>query len=274
MPQSNMGIALGDVNGDGLFDVFITHLTSETPGVWMQGPRGLFLDRVGSTGVLNGHWRGTGFGVVLADFDDDGALDLAIANGRVARAETVAEPALGPHWGAYAERNQLFTGDGQGHFLDRSLDNPALCGTANVARGLAWADVNNDGALDLLVTCAGGKARLLLNRAPQRGHWLMVRAVDPRRRRDAYGAEVRVRVAGHDWQRSVNPGDSYLCSSDARVHFGLGAAQRLESLQVRWPEDRAGAWEEFVLQDRDHEVDRLVEVRRGAGRLLKKGGQP
>jgi hypothetical protein len=274
MAQANMGIALGDVNGDGLFDVFITHLTAETPGLWMQGPRGLFLDRAGSSGVLNGHWRGTGFGVVLADFDHDGALDLAIANGRVSRAETLAEPALGPHWGYYAERNQLFAGDGQGYFRDLSLDNPALCGTANVARGLAWGDVNNDGALDLLVTTAGGKARLLLNQTPNRGHWLMVQALDPKRCRDAYGAEICIKAANKTWRRLVNPGDSYLCSSDPRVHFGLGTVEKLESLQVRWPEDRAGQWEEFVLKEADKRVDRPVVVRKGEGRLLKKGGQP
>jgi hypothetical protein len=272
--QANMGIALGDVNGDGLFDVFITHLTSETHGLWMQDPRGVFLDRVGATGVVTGHWRGTGFGVVLADFDHDGALDLAIANGRVSRADTPGDPALGPHWSPYGERNQLFAGDGKGHFRDLSLDNPALCGKANVARGLAWGDVNNDGALDLLVTTAGGRARLYLNRTPNRGHWLMVRARDPRHHRDAYGAEVRIKAGGSSWQRLVNPGDSYLCSSDPRVHFGLGTAQRLESLQVRWPEDRAGRWEEFVLTEADHQVDRPVIVERGKGRMQKKGGRP
>jgi hypothetical protein len=268
--QSNMGIALGDVDGNGMFDIFITHLTSEAPGLWMQGPRGVFLDRAGSSGVLNGHWRGTGFGVVLADFDHDGALDLAVANGRVSRAETLAEPALGSHWGYYAERNQLFAGDGKGRFRDLSLDNPALCGTANVARGLAWGDVNNDGALDLLVTTAGGRARLYFNQAPNRGHWLMVRARDPRHHRDAYGAEIRVKAGKHSWQRLVNPGDSYLCSSDPRTHFGLGTEQRLESLPVRWPDDPARQGEEFVLTEADHQVDRPVVVERGKGRVQQK----
>src|SRR5205085_2313600 len=107
-----------------------------------------------------------------------------VANGRIARAAKAANPDLGPHWGWYAERNQLFANDGRGRFRDVSPDNGALCGTANVARGLAVGDVDGDGALDLLLTTAGGRARLYRNVAPGRGHWLIVRALDPALKRD------------------------------------------------------------------------------------------
>src|SRR5262249_35129708 len=159
----------------------------------------------------------------------------ALVNGRVSRAAAVTHAALGPHWGWYAERNQVFAGDGKGRFRDISTSNPALCGTPNVARGLAWGDVDGDGAIDLLVTTAGGKARLYRNVAPNRGHWLLVRAIDPALKRDAYGAEVRVRVGDKRWLRLINPHDSYLCSSDVRAHFGLGAAQRVDEIEVVWP---------------------------------------
>ena len=83
--QAGMGVALGDVDGDGLEDVFVTHLAEETDTLWVQGPRGLFRDRTGGAGLAAPRWHGTGFGTVLADFDLDGALDLAVVNGNVRR---------------------------------------------------------------------------------------------------------------------------------------------------------------------------------------------
>src|SRR5262249_32543469 len=112
--EANMGIALGDVDGDGLFDLYVTHLTEETNTLWKQGPRGLFQDHTARTGLLKSSWRGTGFGTLLADFDHDGALDLVVVNGRVSALPSAPTDALGPYWGRYADRNQVFRGDGKG----------------------------------------------------------------------------------------------------------------------------------------------------------------
>src|SRR5262249_25957517 len=142
---ANMGIALGDVDGDGLFDVFVTHLTSETHTLWCQGPRGAFRDRTVYAGLAPVGSRGTGFGTAFADFDHDGALDVVVVNGRVARGTPVAEGALGPFWSQYAERNQLFANGGAGQFRDVSSRSPALCGAPGVYRGLACGDIDGDG---------------------------------------------------------------------------------------------------------------------------------
>jgi hypothetical protein len=261
--EANMGIALGDVAGGGLFDVYITHLTEESNVLWKQGPRGLFQDRTAAAGLANPHWKATGFGTVFGDFDQDGALDLAVVNGRVKRMSLLGtdahtDPALAPFWRPYAERNQVFANDSQGKFRDASPWNDPFCAVAHVGRGLACGDLDGDGALDLLVTNIAGPARLYRNVAPQRGHWLLVRATDPALKRDAYGAEITVTAGARRWLRWVNPGGSYLCSHDPRAHFGLGPIERVDAIQVLWPD---GSEESFP----GGVVDRLVEVHRGMG---------
>ncbi|HZT80288.1 MAG TPA: CRTAC1 family protein, partial [Gemmataceae bacterium] len=262
-PQANMGVAVGDVAGTGRLDLFVTHLTEETHTLWRQQPgepRGLFRDATAASGLAAPRWRGTGFGTALADFNHDGWLDIAVANGRVRRGPPVAADALGPFWCRYGERNQLFAGAGDGRFRDLSEDNAPLCGTPNVARGLAVGDVDGDGALDLLVTTAAGPARLFRNVAPDRGHWLLVRALDPELKRDAYGAEVTVWAGGRRWVSAVNPGQSYLCGNDPRAHFGLGEAAWVDRIEVRWP-DRNGTREQFA----GRAADQAVTLRKGEG---------
>ncbi len=265
--QSGMGVALGDADGDGIEDLFVTHLTAETNTLWMQKPRGLFRDRTGASGLAAPRWRGTGWGVAMADFDLDGALDLAIVNGGVSRvAAPAGAEALGSFWSSYAERNQLFAGDGKGRFRDLSPGQPALCGRPNVGRGLAVADVNADGAPDLLVTTIGGRARLLLNRVPDRGHWLAVRPFEPALNRESVGAVVTVRAGGRNCLRRADPSGSFLCSGDPHALFGLGAVAAVDAIEVLWPD---GTREQFA----GGPADRVMELRKGQGQPAE-GGAP
>jgi enediyne biosynthesis protein E4 len=258
--QAGMGVAVGDVDNDGRFDLYITHLTSEHNTLWSQGPkRGLFRDRTARSGLLATDWRGTGFGTLMADFDQDGWLDIAVVNGRVLPGSATPNAALGAHLQQYSERNQLFRNEGEGRFRDVSRHNPALCGTPNVARGLVLGDLDGDGAPDLVVTTVAGRARILRNVAQPRGNWLLVQALDPRLKRDAYGAELTLRAGGKSWLRLVNPGDSYLCSSDPRAHFGLGPAARYDGITVQWPD---GLVEEFG----GGAANQVVVLRRGEGK--------
>jgi hypothetical protein len=259
--KGSRGIALGDVDGDGFMAVFMTHLTEETNTLWKQEPPGgVFHDETGAARLLRSFWHGTGFGTVLGDFDHDGRLDLAVVNGRIQR-DGLAPAGSGPaFWEPYVQRNQLFANRGRGRFFDLSPYNPDLCSVPAVARGLACGDVDGDGALDLLVTCVAGPARLYRNVAPDRGHWLMVRAIDPALGgRDAYGAEVTVHAAGRHWLRLINPGSSYLCSNDPRAHFGVGQLEQVDAIQVLWPD---GQDEFFPTQP----VDQLVILRKGSGK--------
>jgi hypothetical protein len=257
--QANMGIALGDIDGDGLFDLYVTHLTEELHILWKQGPRGQFTEVTAEAGLASPAWRSTGFGTVLGDFDQDGALDLAQVNGRV---KFVSGPSVPPasYWEVYRERNQLFAGDRRGRFRDLSPANPPFCGAPGVSRALAMGDLDGDGALDLVATSVAARARLFRNVAPDRGHWLLVRAVDPALGgRDAYGAEVTVEAGGARRVGQVLPGQSYLSSCDPRVHFGLGGADRVERITVAWPD---GTAEEFP----GGAADRVLVLGKGAGR--------
>jgi hypothetical protein len=256
---ANMGIALGDVAGNGLFDVFVTHLTEETHTLWVQERRGLFRDATVERGLAPPGSRGTGFGTILADLDNDGSLDIAIVNGRVAVGKARDRERLGSHYSRYAEHNQLLVNDGTGHFRDRSRDEPAFCGVPGVYRGLAVGDLRNTGALDLVVTAVAEPVRLYRNVVPQRGNWLGVRVVDPALKRDAYGAEIVVEAGKRSWRRWVNPGSSYLSSNDPRAHFGLGNLQRVDRIRVTWPD---GTRESFP----GGSVNAHVVLRKGEGK--------
>jgi enediyne biosynthesis protein E4 len=260
---AGMGIAIGDVDGDGMLDVFVTHLTIEPHTLWRQVERGLFADQTARAGLLGSRFHGTGFGTLMGDFDQDGALDIAIVNGRIARDKAPTNPALGPHWQWYGERNQLYANDGKGRFTDISNRNRALCGTPNVARGLASGDLNGDGALDLVITTVGAPARVYRNVAPQRGHWLAVRCLLPQYKRDAYGAEVIVEAGRRRWMRSYNPAESYLCSSAPVAHFGLGPVAQVDAIQVLWPD---GSCERFA----GGNVDRQLVLRQGDGKATER----
>jgi len=259
--MAGMGIAVGDLSGEGRLDVFMPHLDSETNTLWRQVARGKFRDDTLRMGVGASDWRATGFGTVFADFNHDGRLDLAIVNGGVQRAAKPNESCSDPFWKWYVQRNQLFINEGNNRFRDISPSDTAFCGTPLVGRGLLCGDFDGDGALDILVTAIAGPARMYKNVVPQRGHWLMVKAIDPSLGgRDAYGAEVTITAGGRRRLGLIHPAYSYLCSNDPRAHFGLGELDHVDSIDVTWPD---GKKEVFASQ----KADQVVTLRKGTGKL-------
>ncbi|MBY0231172.1 MAG: CRTAC1 family protein, partial [Gemmataceae bacterium] len=239
--EANMGIGWGDLDGDGLPDVFVTHLDNETNTVWKQGPVGFFKDWTVKAKMHRPRWRATGFGTVLADFDNDGHLDAAIVNGAVTKAKSDPESPLGPFWSQYAQRNQVFANDGTGRFKDVSPSTPDFCGYGNVGRTLAMGDLDNSGSVWLVAVQIAGPLKVLRNTAPDKGGWLRVRCLLPLaggKTRDALGADVWVKHGKRTQTRTIQTNGGYLTSNDPRAHFGLGDAKKADSVEVRWPDGK------------------------------------
>jgi hypothetical protein len=257
--EASMGVAAGDVDEDGDVDLFMTHLVRESNTSYRNDGLGTFDDVTASMGLEASSLAYTGFGTALLDFDHDGGLDLVVVNGRVKAAEVLAGADGTSPLAAYAEPNLLYRGDGRGRFVDVSEHAGALCRDVEIGRGLATGDIDGDGDLDLLVCNNHGPARLYRNDAASGGHWLLVRVVDSRLRRDAYGAQVTVHAGGRVRRRIVNPGLGYASSSDPRVHVGLGDARRVELLQVRWPDGHVRELTD-VAADQSIVVERAVDA--------------
>ena len=254
--RAGMGIAAGDLYGDGGEAIVVTNLPNEGFTLFQRQPSGDYADSTVQSGLFRISQPYTGFGVGLLDIENRGLLDMFAANGGViAMAAQQGDPF------PYRQRNLLLRnlGKGQGFEDVTASAGPAL-EPVGTGRAAVFGDLNNDGGTDLLVTNNNGPARLLLNVAPERGHWLLVKLEGVRSNRSGYGSLVELfRKDGTSLQRWVRGDGSFLAANDPRVHFGLGKASEVDRIQVRWP---AGGWE-FWNQTM---VDRIVALREGSGR--------
>lgn len=233
--EASMGIAIGDLSNNQGYDLFLTHLRGESNTLYEFSADYGYMDRSDEVGLsLPSLVALTGFGTGFLDFDHDGDLDIVVANGRILRGENLTGKETPAHWDLYAEPNMLLE-NRRGTFVERSHTDDDFVAQIATSRGLALGDVDNDGDIDLLVANTGEMARLYFNELEPKGNWLKVRAFDPALRRDAIGAEVIVKVAGTTYRRLVTPAFGYLSSNDKYVHFGLGAAEFVDQISIRWP---------------------------------------
>ena len=232
VPEASMGVATGDVDGDGDEDVFLTHLEGETNTLYVnQG--GFFEDGTNPAGLGLPSLPLTGFGTRFLDFQNDGHLDVFVLNGAVRNLpEQLGQPA--PH----RQSNQLYLNLGGGRFRHVSDLAGAAFIEPGVGRGAATGDLNEDGAIDLVTTENNGPARLFLNKAAKAAHWLGVDVRDASGKRQAQGALVEVVFDQKrpPLIRRIDTGGSYLSSSDGRVLFGLGARTSYQRITVTWPD--------------------------------------
>ncbi|MCA9066583.1 MAG: CRTAC1 family protein, partial [Planctomycetaceae bacterium] len=218
--QAGMGVAIGELNDDGIPDLVVTHLDGESHAVYESRSSGVFEDAASRSAIFKASLPHTGFGVALGDLDLDGDLDLVIANGRVRRSESAA-PAAEFSWDDYSEKCQLFI-NSQG-FQEARNAQDQFTSSPGIHRSLILTDIDQDGDLDMLVSCIAGPPRLLQNQTPGTNNWLSCRLTDPScGGRDAYGAKITLSTPTQKQVRWVNPGTGYLSSGDPRVSFGLG----------------------------------------------------
>ena len=259
-PQAGMGVAAGDFDGDGDEDIFKTNLTNEGANLYVNDGHGNFYDASAEFGLLLPTFPYTGFGTEWFDYDNDGRLDLFIANGAVNRMESLRGS---PY--PFGQPNQLFHNEGDGKKF-REMTGAAGLGFASteVSRGAAFGDIDNDGAVDIVVANNNGPLRLLLNqsRSLNRHHWLLVRLEASHGNRFGIGAPVEVRQKGRKLLRRAHTDSSYLSANDIRVHFGLGEDPKIEVLIVRWPDGQQEGWDKL-------QADRIVTIRQGTGRSIQ-----
>ena len=239
-----MSGAAGDFDGDGLPDLRVTNAAY---GSLFRGDgHGRFTDRVVASklAALSGQYVSWGGG--FADFDDDGHLDLFVANGDLHH--PTGRPDL------------YLRGTGHGTFDDASAAGGAYFGRELLSRGAAMADYDDDGRMDVLVTTIGGPPVLLRNRGVAANHWITLDLRGGAASSTGLGAIVTVEAGGRRWVEVANGRTGYLTQGDPRLHFGLGVVDRVDRVEVRWP---GGARQELISPgiDRIHAIVRTEDLR-------------
>ncbi len=238
--EASMGVDAGDIDNDGDEDLIVTNWLDQMNAVYVNDGRGNFEDRRAATGLGAPSLAKTGFGAAWFDFDRDGWLDVFVANGGVA---TIEAQARAHEAFPLKMTPQLYRNTGGGRFDDVSGQAGAVFKIADVGRGVAFGDIDNDGDVDLIVGNTNGPLRLLVNNHPNQNHWVGLRLVGSAnggRMRDMVGARLEIVRAGLPtlWRRARADG-SYASANDPRVLVGLGASTAAPTVRVTWPSGRS-----------------------------------
>ena len=272
-PQGSMGAVEADFDGDGRLDLAVTNFRAECTTLYVRRAYG-FQDRSGALGVAALTRPFTGFGLAAVDLEGDGADEIIQANGRVARLDsdgqtqppsdwTTRETAKS-FWNAYAERSQILFRDG-GRFKDAGPEAGDFGRLNTVGRGLAVGDVNADGLPDLVAVDLAGRAKLFMNHSRLRGGWISIRTVDLRNGgRDSLGALIVVVAARERFAKRIRTCGSYQAASEPGAHFGLGARDRVDRVEIVWPDGDSDV-ETFAAP----ELNRSYTFHRGRGTRSK-----
>jgi len=246
-PTASMGVVAEDLNGDGRIDLFHTNFINQSSTLRWNLGGGLFADGTLAANLAAPSRSQTGFGTVALDVDNDGTLDLFVANGHTDDQPWFNTP--------MAQTAQLFLGRNHGRFELASPKGSPFFARPVVGRGVAAGDLDNDGRVDLVVVHRDAPAAVLRNET-RGGHWLGLRLLGTQSGRSPVGARVVCQAGSRSQVRWLTSGTGYLSSSDPRLWFGLGSAPKAEHLEVRWPSGTVQTWSDVA-------ADRILDIREG-----------
>jgi hypothetical protein len=228
-PRAGMGVDCADLDGNGRPDLFVTNFSEELNALFFNRGDGTFDDQSSLPG-LKSAYLALGFGTKLFDMDNDGDLDIYVTNGHVIDNVALYQPNL-----RYKQRDLVYENLGNRTFRDVSATSGPALQAERVGRGLAVADFDNDGKLDLVISTLDGPPVLLKNHSGDGAHWLTIQAKGRKSNAFGLGATVTIETSEGTQVREINNAASYLSASDTRLHVGLGRATVVRRLSIQWP---------------------------------------
>jgi hypothetical protein len=229
-PEAGMGTDFGDYDRDGDLDIIVGNFQWEPSRLYRNEGNGFFSDASFAAGLGEPTLSVLTFGTDFFDFDNDGDLDVYMANGHVNDRVQMFDKAV-----SFPQRDQLFRNEGNGTFTDVTEQSGPGMELVMVSRGTACADYDNDGDVDLFVSNNNQRGVLLRNDGGNQKHWITIRTVGTVSNRDGIGARIRVSAGDLVQIEEVRSGSSYLSQNDLRVHFGLGDRIQVDRIEIRWP---------------------------------------
>src|ERR1051325_9608823 len=254
--RGGMGVDAEDVDGDGYQDIFVTNFSAQTNAFWHNNGDGTFSETTNQVGLGRISIPMSGFGTRFFDYNNDGLVDLFVLNGHPFEPISKVFPET-----TYAEPPFLFENTGKG-FRDVAPEHGAALKRFYLGRGLAVGDIDNDGDSDLLLMSAGESPVLLRNDGGNRNSWLGIKLAGTKSSRDAIGARVTLRVGDARRSKQLLGGTSYCAASDLRLLFGLGANQKIDEVEVRWPSGQTSSMKNVA-------ADRYLTIREEMGPTAK-----
>ncbi|MDR3676801.1 MAG: CRTAC1 family protein [Acidobacteriota bacterium] len=253
LEQAGMGTDFADYDNDGWGDLVKGNFSDDTKNLYHNNRDGTFTDVTYRAGIGGVGWLFTTFGAKFLDYDNDGWKDIMLANGQTFPQIDRYQTGI-----TYAERSLLFHNRGDGNFDEVGLQSGPGMGLRKVSRGLATADYDNDGDLEIMVSNMNSTPELLRHLRKNPNHSILVKTVGVKSNRDGIGTEVKVIAGSLTQYDTVRSGGSYLSSSDLRLHFGLGTHTAIDRIEIRWPSGQTQKIE-------NPPVDHILVIKEGEG---------
>ena len=247
--QGSMGVTVGDYDHDGKLDLFVTNFADEYNVLYHNNGNNSFTDLSYAAQVAAVSLPYVGWGTKFFDYDNDGWVDLFVANGHVY-----------PQLPSYRQRRLIHKNNRDGTFTEVTAQFGSVLSESRASRGVAFGDIDNDGDVDLLITDLDGPPQLLRNDGGNTNNSILIKTVGVKSNRSGIGARVKV-VAGDLTQvDEVRSGDSYISQSDLRLHFGLDKRTKVDLIEVRWP---SGTVDKITGLG----VNKIVTIKEGQGKI-------